>query len=34
MSESDLYQFIGQVEQVVKSCVDAMPSHQAFIDKW
>ena len=34
MSDQDLYEFVGKVEQVIKSCVDVMPSHQAFIDKW
>ncbi len=34
MSDKDLYEFVGRVEQIIKNCVDAMPPHQAFIDKW
>lgn len=34
MIDKDLYEFVGHVEKVMRGCVDAMPSHQAFIDKW
>jgi len=33
MPEKDLAGFMTSVRQVVNSCVDAMPMHQAFIDK-
>ncbi|GAB3102609.1 tryptophan halogenase family protein [Lysobacter terrae] len=32
MPESELVQFVDRVRQVVANCVDAMPSHQEFID--
>ena len=34
MKDSDLHGFVDHVEKVIASCVDAMPPHQAFIDKW
>ncbi|WP_426661077.1 tryptophan halogenase family protein [Rhodanobacter aciditrophus] len=33
MPEKDLAGFMASVSQVVKACVEAMPMHQAFIDK-
>ncbi|HVC16923.1 MAG TPA: tryptophan halogenase family protein [Rhodanobacter sp.] len=33
MPDQDLYQFVAGVGKVVASCVDAMPPHQAFIDR-
>ncbi|HEY0660036.1 MAG TPA: tryptophan halogenase family protein [Lysobacter sp.] len=32
--EDDLYRFIASVERTIASCVDAMPMHQAFIDRY
>jgi tryptophan halogenase len=34
LSAKDLDQLVGNVRQVVASCVDAMPMHQAFIDRY
>jgi tryptophan halogenase len=34
MSPKDLHDFVSHVEQVIASCVDAMPPHQAFIDRY
>ncbi|MGH8121243.1 MAG: tryptophan halogenase family protein, partial [Rudaea sp.] len=34
MADDDLYEFVSRVEKVIAGCVDAMPPHQAFIDKW
>jgi tryptophan 7-halogenase len=31
--DEDLYQYVDHVERVVASCVAAMPTHQAFIDR-
>jgi tryptophan 7-halogenase len=31
MPEHDLRQFVSSVRQVIASCVDAMPAHEAFI---
>jgi len=33
LSEQELVEFVGHVEQVIASCVNAMPMHQAFIDR-
>ncbi len=33
MPQDDLQKFIASVGQVIASCVDAMPTHQAFIDR-
>jgi len=33
MPDRELYQFVTGVGKVVASCVDAMPPHQAFIDR-
>jgi tryptophan halogenase len=33
MSDKELAGFMASVSQVVSSCVDAMPMHQAFIDR-
>jgi tryptophan 7-halogenase len=33
MSDKELAGFMASVSQVVNSCVDAMPMHQAFIDR-
>jgi tryptophan halogenase len=30
----DLYRFVDGVEQTIERCVDAMPMHQAFIDRY
>jgi tryptophan halogenase len=30
----DLYRFLDGVEQTIERCVDAMPAHQAFIDRY
>jgi tryptophan 7-halogenase len=32
--DEDLYQFVDHVERVVEGCVAAMPTHQAFIDRF
>lgn len=34
LSDEELDSFIGGVRRVVANCVDAMPSHQAFIDRY
>jgi tryptophan 7-halogenase len=34
MSEKDLNEFVAHVQQVIATCVDAMPPHQAFIDRY
>jgi tryptophan 7-halogenase len=34
LSDEDLDRYIGHVEAVIASCVDAMPMHQAFIDRY
>ena len=34
LSDEDLDRYIGHVESVIASCVDAMPMHQAFIDRY
>jgi tryptophan halogenase len=34
MADADLYEFVAHVEKVISGCVDAMPMHQAFIDRW
>jgi tryptophan halogenase len=31
--ENDIYRFVDGVEQTIARCVDAMPPHQAFIDR-
>jgi tryptophan halogenase len=31
--EDDIYRFVDGVEQTIARCVDAMPPHQAFIDR-
>jgi len=33
LSAAELNEFVGHVEQVIESCVQAMPLHQAFIDR-
>lgn len=33
VSDADLYRYVDHVEQVIASCVAAMPTHQAFIDR-
>ena len=33
MPAEDLYRFMGHVKEVVANCVDAMPTHQQFIDR-
>ena len=33
LSATELYEFVGHVEQLIASCVQAMPLHQAFIDR-
>ncbi|MGH8167130.1 MAG: tryptophan 7-halogenase, partial [Woeseiaceae bacterium] len=30
----DIYRFVAGVEQTINRCVDAMPPHQAFIDRY
>ena len=30
----DVYRFVAEVEQTIERCVDAMPAHQAFIDRY
>jgi tryptophan halogenase len=30
----DVYRFVAGVEQTIDRCVDAMPTHQAFIDRY
>ena len=34
MPESELKNFVAHVQQVTAACVDTMPPHQAFIDKY
>ncbi len=34
MADDDLYEFVSHVEKVIAGCVDVMPPHQAFIDRW
>jgi tryptophan 7-halogenase len=34
LADHDLYQYVAHVEKVIASCVDAMPEHQAFIDRF
>jgi len=34
MSEKDLNEFVAHVQQTIAACVDAMPLHQAFIDRY
>jgi tryptophan 7-halogenase len=34
LSDAELDQFIGHVESVIEGCVNAMPMHQAFIDRF
>jgi tryptophan halogenase len=34
VSDPDLYRFIDSVGQTIARCVDAMPTHQAFIDRF
>jgi len=34
MPEAELKDFIGHVQQVISTCVNAMPPHQAFIDRY
>jgi tryptophan halogenase len=33
VSAAEVYRFVAGVEQTIERCVDAMPSHQAFIDR-
>jgi tryptophan 7-halogenase len=33
MPDAELAEFMASVGHVVTSCVDAMPPHQAFIDR-
>ncbi len=33
VQDEDLYRYVEHVERVIASCVDAMPPHQAFIDR-
>lgn len=33
LSDAELYEFVGHVEQVIANCAQAMPPHQAFIDR-
>ena len=33
MPEAALAEFVERVRQVVANCVEAMPSHQAFVDQ-
>ena len=33
VSDADLFRYVDHVEQVIGSCVAAMPPHQAFIDR-
>jgi tryptophan halogenase len=33
MPDKELARFMASVSQVVNSCVEAMPPHQAFIDR-
>jgi tryptophan halogenase len=30
----DTYRFVASVGQTIERCVDAMPTHQAFIDRY
>ena len=34
LSDADLYRYIDHVGKVIASCVDVMPPHQAFIDRY
>jgi len=34
MTEPDLYAFMADIEKVIDNCVNAMPPHQAFIDRY
>jgi tryptophan halogenase len=34
MPKQELDQFVAHVQQVIAGCVDAMPAHQAFIDRY
>jgi tryptophan halogenase len=34
LSDEELDKYIGHVESVIATCVDAMPMHQAFIDRF
>lgn len=34
MPEKDLKEFVAHVQKVIATCVDAMPPHQAFIDRY
>ena len=34
LQRSEADQYIGHVERVIAGCVDAMPMHQAFIDRF
>jgi tryptophan halogenase len=33
VTAAEVYRFVAGVEQTIERCVDAMPSHQAFIDR-
>jgi tryptophan 7-halogenase len=34
LSQADLEEYVANVREVVKRCVDFMPTHQQFIDKY
>jgi len=34
VADADMYRFIEGVGQTISRCVDAMPDHQAFIDRF
>jgi tryptophan halogenase len=34
VAAEDIYRFLDGVEQTIERCVDAMPTHQAFIDRY
>ena len=34
VADADIYRFIEGVGQTIARCVDAMPTHQAFIDRF
>jgi tryptophan halogenase len=34
MTDPDLYAFMADIEKVIDNCVNAMPPHQAFIDRY
>lgn len=34
MPDKDLHEFVAHVRQIIAACVDAMPAHQAFIDRY